>query len=83
MDNEMIERCTKAAYEKAMIELLGLCEPTWENLSSIHKTHMIDIQIAAIKAMREPTEQIKQMATSKPYLLDLWKIMIDAIIGDK
>lgn len=64
----MIERCESAINKlQDTGEIIGVKQ----------------VVIVVIKAMREPTEQIKQMATSKPYLLDLWKIMLDAIIGDK
>lgn len=44
----MLEQVAKAAYEKFNENLIGCCEPSWEELSKDFKDRMIDAQRAAI-----------------------------------
>lgn len=91
MDNEIIKRVTKAAYENFMSGLIGCCEPSWKQLPIPHKERLIAAQLAAIKAMREPTEKMKVAGSIDPgsggpdngYKTEVWQSMIDVIIGDE
>jgi len=79
MDNEMIDRCVLAML-KAMQEL----PPNDANARSV--------VIATIKAMREPTEKMRNLVTDDIVITDKcyycgghiqgWQAMIDAVIND-
>lgn len=72
MDNEMIERCVKAAQEKRP-ELQHM--PLRDCYESIVK--------AVIKAMREPTHNMKlNNAKYDQSSNELWQSMIDTIINE-
>lgn len=72
MDNEMIERCASAITESRLIG----------NDSSI------DMTLACIKAMREPTEKMVSAGMDGDSLevgssaYGCWQDMIDAVIND-
>jgi hypothetical protein len=68
MDIEMIERMVTAANDAA--------EDYDECCTGI-------MMLAAIKAMREPTEKMLYSTLKAKSLKDEWQDMIDAIIGDK
>jgi len=74
MDNEMIERCTKAMKAKR-VELIN------KPLANIYD----ELTLACIKVMREPTEKMLYAARDLEPCRDpseYWEAMIDSITND-
>lgn len=86
MDDEMIERCAKAAYEKFNENLIGCCEESWDKLEESFKLRMIEAQVAAIKSMREPTEKMNIIVgpdmPAGGSVIEVWQSVIDSILND-
>jgi len=59
MTNEMIERVARATYESFFENLIGDLEPTWDELPEDAKDRLRHSIKCGIKAMREPTEEMK------------------------
>ena len=55
MTDNMVERVTRAAYERYLEGLIGCCEPPWDMLPQSHRDNLMGAQRAAIAAMWEPT----------------------------
>lgn len=83
--SEFIERITRAAYEKFNENLIGCCEPPWDELPQSFKDRMMDAQRASVAAMREPSSEM--LAVDVPDMpagggaLDVWHPMIDAALN--
>lgn len=89
MDNEMIDKVAKACYDKYNENLIPELEGLWEDLPEDYKFRLKEGIIAAIKAMREPTEKMKYHSN---YNVDefisyddadkIYTAYIDAILND-
>lgn len=86
MDNEMIERVSKAIYMiSPCLNNFTMDYIHWENLQGPMKELAQNQAIVAIKALREPTEKminIDELPYSPGEMRDYWHAMIDCILND-
>ena len=79
--NEMVERVAQAIYITHPHDNRG--EPiSWTELTDYAKVPDRRRAIAAIAAMREPTEAMWKVQDNVSYLRDMWPAMIDAALAE-
>lgn len=94
MDDEMIERCAKAAYDELNAQTSYVGEYKFPNGNGADTCldgdfNLIEMVKAVVKAMREPTEKMKHIVTDDMVItdkcyycgghIDGWRTMIDSI----
>lgn len=82
----MVEKVAEAIYNKYMENLIGCCEPAWNELQPDHKERLIESARAGIEALRVPTDkmmQISNLPTSGFFNKDIWGRMIDEALKDE
>jgi hypothetical protein len=81
-----LELAAKAAYEKFNENLIGCCEPSWEETDESFKLRMVESLAAALTFLREPS-QIQHDALSATGKMwknqtsyGVWTTYIDALV---
>lgn len=81
-----LELAAKAAYEKFNENLIGCCEPTWEETDESFKLRMVESLAAALLFLREPNaiQYDALCATGKSWREQtshgVWTTYIDALV---
>lgn len=81
-----LELAAKAAYEKFNENLIGCCEPSWEETDESFKLRMVESLAAALLFLREPSsiQYDALCATGKSWKeqtsYGVWTIYIDALV---
>lgn len=82
-----LELAAETAYNKFNENLIGCCEPTWQETDESFKLRMVESIQAALKYLREPN-QIQYDAltnTGKSWKelrsYEVWTIYIDALVN--
>jgi hypothetical protein len=81
-----IELAAKAAYEKFNENLIGCCEPTWEETDESFKLRMVESLVAALLFLREPVEiQYDALCATEKLWREqnsygVWTTYIDALV---
>lgn len=87
--SKALELAAEAAYNKFNENLIGCCEPTWQETDKSFKLRMIESLVAALTFLREPSpEQYHALcATNKIWnelnSYQVWTIYIDALVNEK
>ena len=87
MDDEMIERCVKAAYKCLDDETIYVGELRASNCVTLDGDfNLSNLVVTIVKAMREPTNNMLMIdAPDMPAggdVADIWRDMIDVIIKE-
>jgi hypothetical protein len=81
-----LEQAAKAAYEKFNENLIGCCEPSWEETDESFKLRMVESLAAALIFLREPNhaQYDALCATGKSWKeqnsYGVWTTYIDALV---
>lgn len=83
-----LEQAAEAAYNKFNDNLIGCCEPTWQETDESFKLRMVESIQAALMQLREPNKaQYNALVkTNKMWKElsshDVWTIYIDTLVNE-